>query len=128
MKTRITKTFDLTFEKAVARITEEMKKEGFGILTSIDVRDTLKNKINVEFKKYSILGACNPHFAHEALTSDDEAGLFLPCNVIVYEKGDKTVISIFNPDLMADCMHNKSLTRLSKEVKAKLEKALSSVS
>ena len=74
-----------SFEEAIELVTTELKKEGFGVLTEIDVKETLKNKIDVDFKKYKILGACNPHFAYKALQSEDKIGVFLPCNVIVEE-------------------------------------------
>lgn len=74
-----------TFEEAIEMVTVELKKEGFGVLTEIDVQVTLKKKIEVDFRKYVILGACNPHFAHQALLNEDKIGVFLPCNVIVQE-------------------------------------------
>ena len=73
------------FNEAIDQVTAELKKEGFGVLTEIDVKETLKKKIDVDFKKYKILGACNPHFAHKALQSEDKIGVFLPCNVVVEE-------------------------------------------
>lgn len=82
MQYGISKTVSLPYEKAVERITEELKKEGFGVLTTIDVRDTLKKKLDVDFKRYIILGACNPWFAHKVLQVDENIGLLLPCNVI----------------------------------------------
>ena len=88
------KSVDLSFEQTIEKVTEELKKEGFGVLTSIDVKETLKKKINVDFKKYTILGACNPPIAHKALLEEEELGLLLPCNIIVYEKDDKTVVSL----------------------------------
>ena len=80
------KKVKMAFEEAVVRITEELKKEGFGVLTEIDVKETLKKKLNVDFQQYKILGACNPLFAYEALQAEDKIGLMLPCNVIVQEK------------------------------------------
>jgi len=88
----------LSFEEAIARATEELKKDGFGVLTEIDVKNTLKQKIDLEFRRYTILGACNPHLASKALQAETEIGLLLPCNVIVYENDDKTTtISILSP-------------------------------
>lgn len=84
-KLGFSKIINLNYEAAIPRVTEELKKEGFGVLTEIDVKDTLKKKLGVEFRKYKILGACNPALAHQALTLETEIGLFLPCNVIVYE-------------------------------------------
>ena len=87
-----------SFDEAIEKVGEELKKEGFGILNEIDIKETLKKKIDVDFKKYKILGACHPHFAHKALLSEDKIGLFLPCNVVVeeHENGDVEV-SIVDP-------------------------------
>ena len=91
MKYGFAKTIDIAYEAAVSKVTEELKKEGFGVLTTIDVKDTLKKKLDVDFTRYVILGACNPPFAYQALQVEEEIGLLLPCNVIVYEKAGKTV-------------------------------------
>jgi len=80
MQYGFSKTLDLSFEQTIEKVTEELKKEGFGVLTTIDVKDTLKKKIDVDFKKYTILGACNPPIAHKALQTEEEIGLLLPCN------------------------------------------------
>lgn len=114
------KTIELSYEQAVEKVTEELKKEGFGVLTTIDVKDTLKKKIDVDFKKYVILGACNPSFAHKALQAEEEIGLILPCNVIVYEKGNKTGIGFFDPELMSQVIDNENLKNIAAEVKQKL--------
>jgi len=127
MKYGFSKTTDYSFEQAIEKVTEELKKEGFGILTTIDVKDTLKKKIDVDFKKYTILGACNPKLAHNALQVEEELGLLLPCNVIVYEKNDKTVISIFDPRIMTLVIDNPDMKRVAEEVKNKLEKVLAAV-
>lgn len=88
----------LSFDDAIARATEELKKDGFGVLTEIDVKDTLKKKIDLDFRRYKILGACNPHLASQALQAETEIGLLLPCNVIVYENDDQTAtISFLSP-------------------------------
>ena len=116
-----------SFEQAVDKVTEELKKEGFGVLTSIDVKDTLKKKINVDFKKYTILGACNPPLAHQALQVEEELGLLLPCNVVVYEKDEKTVISVFDPNVMAHLIDNPEMKPIAEEVKKKLQKVLAAV-
>jgi len=127
MKYGFSKTTDYSFEQAIEKVTEELKKEGFGILTTIDVKDTLKKKIDVDFKKYTILGACNPKLAHNALQVEEELGLLLPCNVIVYEKNDKTVISIFDPRIMTLVIDNPDMKPVAEEVKNKLEKVLAAV-
>lgn len=127
MQYGFSKTTDYNFEQAIDKVTEELKKEGFGVLTSIDVKDTLKKKINVDFKKYTILGACNPALAHQALLAEEELGLLLPCNVIVYEKNDKTVVSIFDPNVMAHLIDNPEMKFVAEEVKNKLQKVLEAV-
>ena len=127
MKYGFTKTTNYTFEQAIEKVTEELKKEGFGILSTIDVKDTLKKKIDVDFKKYTILGACNPKLAHGALQVEEELGLLLPCNVIVYEKNDKTVVSIFDPRVMTLVIENPEMKPVAEEVKNKLQRVLESV-
>ncbi len=127
MKYGFSKTVSLPYEQAIEKITEELKKEGFGILTEIDVQDTFKKKLNVDFKKYKILGACNPPVAHKALGIEEELGLLLPCNVIVYEKDGKTVVSVFNPLIMTRLIDNKELAAIAEEVKSKLLAALERV-
>jgi len=122
MQYGFSKTTDYSFEQAIEKVTEELKKEGFGVLTTINVKDTLKKKINVDFKNYTILGACNPPFAHQVLQAEEEIGLLLPCNVIVYEKDDKTVISIFDPMIMTEVIDNPKVKPVAEEVKKKLEK------
>jgi uncharacterized protein (DUF302 family) len=121
------KTVDLTFEDTINKVTEELKKEGFGVLTTIDVKDTLKNKIDVDFKKYTILGACNPPFAHKALLAEEEIGLLLPCNVIVYEKEGKSAVSFFDPSLMSKVVENETLHSIAEEVRGKLQKVFENV-
>ena len=127
MQYGFSKTTDYNFEQAIDKVTEELKKEGFGVLTSIDMKETLKKKINVDFKKYTILGACNPALAHQALLAEEELGLLLPCNVIVYEKNDKTVVSIFDPNVMAHLIDNPEMKFVAEEVKNKLQKVLEAV-
>ena len=121
------KTVDLSFEDTINKVTEELKKEGFGILTTIDVKDTLKNKIDVDFKKYTILGACNPPLAHKALQAEEEIGLLLPCNVIVYEKEGKSAVSVFDPSLMTKVVENENLNPIAEEVKEKLQRVFDSI-
>jgi uncharacterized protein (DUF302 family) len=121
------KTLDIPFEKAIEKVTSELKKEGFGVLTSIDVKETLKQKINVDFKNYTILGACNPPIAHKALQEEEELGLLLPCNVIVYEKDNKTNVSFFDPMVMTWVIDNDNMKPIASEVKEKLQKVLEAV-
>lgn len=127
MQYGFSKTTDYTFNQAIEKVTEELKNEGFGVLTTIDVKNTLKNKINVDFKNYTILGACNPPIAHKALQTEEELGLLLPCNVVVYEKDNKTVISIFDPMLMTQVIDNKNIVPIATEIKEKLQRVLEAV-
>jgi len=127
MQYGFSKTVDLSYEDLVEKVIGELKKEGFGILTEIDVKDTLKNKIDVDFKKYIILGACNPTLAHKALQTEEEIGLLLPCNVIVYEKDGKSVVSIFDPVLMTKIVSNENINPIADEVKEKLLRVFESV-
>ena len=127
MEYGFSKTIDLGFDEAISKVTDELKKEGFGVLTTIDVKDTLKKKINVDFKKYTILGACNPQIAHKALQTEEELGLLLPCNVIVYEKDNKTTISFFDPMIMTKLINNKKMEPIAKEVKEKLQRVFAGI-
>jgi uncharacterized protein (DUF302 family) len=127
MQYGFSKTTDYSFEQAIEKVTVELKKEGFGVLTTIDVKETLKNKINVDFKRYTILGACNPKLAHSALQVEEELGLLLPCNIIVYEKDEKTVVSIFDPIVMAKVVDNPNMKSVAEEVKIKLQKVLTAI-
>ena len=124
MQYGFSRVVEYAFEVAVARVTEELKKEGFGVLTTIDVKETLKQKLNVDFTKYIILGACNPPLAHRALQAEEEIGLLLPCNVIVYEKEGKTVVAAFDPMLMVSVIEKEEMRPIAAEVKRKLETVL----
>lgn len=121
------KTVDLSFEQAIEKVTNELKKEGFGVLTSIDVKDTLKKKLDVDFKNYTILGACNPPFAYKALLAEEDIGLLLPCNVTVYEKHGKTVVAAFDPMTMATLIDNPEIGAIASEIKTKLEHVIDSM-
>ncbi|MFC1538042.1 DUF302 domain-containing protein [Candidatus Latescibacterota bacterium] len=116
------KELNLPFENAVEKVTEELKKEGFGILTTIDIKAKLKEKLNIDFMKYVILGACNPPFAHKSLLAEENIGLLLPCNVIVYEKGDKTIVGIIKPLTAMGIIDNEELHEIAELVQAKLKK------
>ncbi len=118
----ISKNVGLPFEKAVERITEELKKEGFGVLTEIDVQDTLKKKLGVEFRKYRILGACNPPFAYKALQAEERIGLLLPCNVIVQERpGGGVEVAAIDPAASMQTVSNPALTDVAAQVREKLQ-------
>ncbi len=123
----ISKTVNLTYEQAIEKVTEELKKEGFGVLTTIDVKDTLKKKLNVDFTRYIILGACNPAFAYQTLSEEVNIGLLLPCNVIVYEKGNETIVSAFDPMAMTALVVNPKIQAVAIEVKQKLERVISAM-
>lgn len=127
MQYGFSKTFDMPYEQVIEKVTAELKKEGFGVLTSIDVKDTLKQKINVDFKKYAILGACNPPIAHRALQEEEDLGLLLPCNVVVYEKENKTRVSIFDPMVMTWIMENDNMKPIATEVQEKLQRVLKAI-
>jgi uncharacterized protein (DUF302 family) len=127
MQYGFSKTVAMPYEQVIEKVTAELKKEGFGVLTSIDVKETLKQKINVDFKKYAILGACNPPIAHRALQEEEELGLLLPCNVIVYEKGDRTCVSIFDPMVMTWIMENDNMKPIATEVQEKLQRVLKAI-
>jgi uncharacterized protein (DUF302 family) len=116
------KTLRMSFEEAVARVTEALKKDGFGIITEIDVKETLKKKLNVDFRKYRILGACNPPYAYKALQAEDKIGLMLPCNVIVQElPGGKVEVAAIDPVASMAAVKNTKLGEVGKEVSAKLK-------
>jgi uncharacterized protein (DUF302 family) len=114
----------VAFEEAVRRVTEALKVEGFGVLTEIDVRETLKKKLGVDFPRYLILGACNPALAHRALSADPYIGLLLPCNVIVMEAGDATTVSIADPRAMFRIVEKPEVATIADEAEAMLERAL----
>ncbi len=117
----INKELQLTFNEAVERVTEELKKEGFGVLTEIDVRETLKKKLNVDFRKYRIMGACNPPFAYQALQSEDKIGLMLPCNVIIQEAPDgKIEVAAIDPLASMQAIDNPKLKEIAQQVQQKL--------
>ena len=115
----------MTFDEAIDKVTEELKKEGFGILTEIDVKAALKKKINVDFKKYRILGACNPSFAHKALLAEDKIGLMLPCNVIAQEGEDGTVeVAAIDPVASMQSVKNENLGKIAAIVQLKIKQVI----
>jgi len=122
------KTLTTSFDAAVARVTDELKKEGFGILTEIDVKETLKKKLDVEFRKYRILGACNPPFAYQALQAEDKIGTMLPCNVIVQElEGGQVEVAAVDPIASMMAVKNPHLGDVAKQVQAKLKKVVANL-
>ncbi|CAN5369358.1 DUF302 domain-containing protein [soil metagenome] len=125
MNYHFSKTTDYDFETAIEKVTSELKKEGFGILTSIDLKETLKQKLNVEFKKYRILGACNPQFAYLALQAEDKIGTMLPCNVVVQEhENGKVEISAVDPVASMNAIKNDALGKVAEEIREKLKRVI----
>jgi uncharacterized protein (DUF302 family) len=119
---------DYLFEDALIKVTEELKKEGFGVLTEIDVKETLKKKLDVDFRKYKILGACNPPFAYEALQAEDNIGILLPCNIVVQEKENgKVYVSVVNPLESMQAVKNPELGEIAEEISKKLDAVLQSL-
>jgi uncharacterized protein (DUF302 family) len=119
------KTVTDDFDTAIERVTNELKKEGFGVLTQIDVQETLKKKLDVHFRKYLILGACNPTFAHEALIAEDKIGAMLPCNVIVQEHENGEVeISAVDPVASMMAVNNDALGHVATQVREKLNRVI----
>ncbi len=113
------------FDSAVEKVTAKLKEEGFGVLTEIDVKETLKKKLDVDFKKYKILGACNPPFAYKALQSEDKIGIMLPCNVVVEEHSDgKVEVSAVDPVASMQAIKNEKLGAVALEVRDKLKRVI----
>ena len=122
------KTLDVSFDEALSKVPEALKTEGFGVLTEIDVKQTLKKKLDVDFRRYTILGACNPPLAHKALQNDLFLGLLLPCNVVVYEDDNgKVAVSFINPKEMFKVVDNPDVQGIAEEVDAKMRRALDAV-
>lgn len=114
-----------SYEDAVARVTDALKEEGFGVLTEIDVKATMKEKLDKEFRRYVILGACNPPFAYRSLEADLDVGLLLPCNVIVYETDDKKAyVAAINPVLALEVIQSEKLRKIAEEVSGRLKRVV----
>lgn len=122
-------TVGLPYDEAVTRVREELAEEGFGVLTEIDVRATMKNKLDVDFRPYVILGACNPPLAHRALSAEPDIGALLPCNVVVYAAAEtgKSTITAMDPEAALALADNDALAPLAREVKDRLRRALARV-
>jgi uncharacterized protein (DUF302 family) len=122
------RTVEGSFEDAITKVTDELKKEGFGVLTEIDVKETLKKKLDVDFRKYRILGACHPSSAYKALQAEDKIGAMLPCNVIVQETPEGNIeVSAINPVASMQAVENPSLKPVAEEVQMKLKKVIESL-
>lgn len=125
----MTTTVKLPYESAVQRVRDALAGQGFGVLTEIDVRATLRKKLDVEFRPYVILGACNPPLAHRALTAERDIGLLLPCNVIVYagDRNDESVVAAIDPEVSLSRVGNEELRPLAADVKERLRRVLDAV-
>lgn len=122
------KTLEASFDESVGRVISALKREGFGILTDIDVKATLKKKLDVDFKEYRILGACNPPFAYQALQAEDKIGTMLPCNVIVQQRGAGQVeVAAIDPIASMKAVENPKLADVARQVQAKLKKVIDSL-
>jgi len=118
---------DVPYEQAIEKVTEALKDEGFGVLTEIDVKATLKKKLDADFRRYIILGACNPQLAHQALQTDLEIGLLLPCNAIVYEDGDGSAVALMDPLMMMQVSGHPQLEPLGREARERLDRVLAAL-
>ncbi len=128
MKYYFEKTLNCSFEEAVKRVTEELKKEGFGVLTEINIHEKLKEKLGVDFRKYRILGACNPAFAYKALQEEDKIGTMLPCNVIVQQISEtQTEVAAVDPMASMQSVENEKLASVANEVQQKLKHVIHNV-
>jgi uncharacterized protein (DUF302 family) len=121
------KTVDMPFDAAIERATEELAKRGFGVLTTIDVKATLKKKRDVDFQPYTILGACNPDFAHQALLAEGRIGVMLPCNVVVHERDGKVEVAAVDPIASMQAIENPALGEIAAQVRDLLREAVEAV-
>ncbi|RMH12386.1 MAG: DUF302 domain-containing protein [Gemmatimonadetes bacterium] len=125
---KLKKTVDLPFDEADARVRERLQEEGFGVLTEIDVKETLKKKLDVDFRRYRILGACNPPLAHQALSAETDIGLLLPCNVIVYEEDEgRSVVAALDPVTQLGVTGRDDIRPLAEEVRGRMERVLAAL-
>jgi uncharacterized protein (DUF302 family) len=122
-----TKELNIPFDETVTKVTEALKREGFSVLTTIDIQQKFKEKLGIDFQRYLILGACNPTFAHKAIVAEENIGLMLPCNILVYEKDRKTVLGVIKPSVAMKMIPNPELERNAQTVEAKLKSVFDSV-
>jgi uncharacterized protein (DUF302 family) len=122
-----TKEMDIPYGTVIEQVREALKNEGFGILTEIDVKEKMKEKLGLDMNKYIILGACNPANAYKAILAEENIGLMLPCNVIVYEKGSKTVLSVIRPTVAMQMIENSELQILAEAVEGQLKKSFDAI-
>ncbi len=118
------KHVNLPYEEAIERTKAALKTQGFGVLTEIDVKKTMKEKLDADFQPYVILGACNPPLAHKALTAEPEIGLLLPCNVVVHQDGDGSRVMVMDPEAALGIVKSSALEEVAREAKSRLQKAL----
>jgi len=119
------KKVDFSFEEAIKNVTDALKEKGFGILTEIDVKETFKKKLDVDFKSYKILGACNPSFAYKSLQQEEQIGLMLPCNIIVYTNdNDETIVAAVDPIASMKAVENEELAEIAKTVREMLKSVI----
>jgi uncharacterized protein (DUF302 family) len=121
------KTVSLGFDEAISRVTEALAKEGFGVLTEIDVKATLKKKLGIDVAPYRILGACNPQFAHQAIEFEPQIGALLPCNVVVREEKGKTRIDVMDPQAVLQLVERPEIEAIATEVRTRLERVLATL-
>jgi uncharacterized protein (DUF302 family) len=122
-----TKELNRSFDEAIDVTTKQLQQEGFGVLTRIDIHNKIKEKLGIDFKKYVILGACNPPYAHKALLAEENIGLLLPCNVILYEKDDKTILSIIKPTVAMNMVDNDALRDIAETIESKLKRVFDNI-
>jgi uncharacterized protein (DUF302 family) len=122
-----TKELDIPYATVIKLVREALKKEGFGVLTEIDVKEKMKEKLGLDMRKYIILGACSPTNAYKAILAEENIGLMLPCNVIVYEKGSKTVLSVVRPTVAMQMVDNVELQKIAEIVEGQLKKAFDAI-
>jgi uncharacterized protein (DUF302 family) len=127
MKFGFSRTVELPFDRAIERVTEELLKEGFGVLTKIDVQETFKKKLGADYPRYVILGACNPTFAYQALAVDEQIGLLLPCNVIVYDHEGATEVAAFDPRVITTLHDREEIEPIAREMAKRLERVIAKV-
>ncbi len=119
---------ELNFNETVEKVKENLRMEGFGVLTEIDVQKTFKQKLDIERNPYMILGDCNPHYAQKAIETEPDIGTLLPCNIVAYQNdNDETVVTAMNPETALNLVNNPELSTIAKEVKTKIEKALQKI-
>ena len=121
------KTVNMGFDQAVAAVTQALSKEGFGVLTEIDVQATLKKKLGIERAPYKILGACNPQFAAQALEAEPQIGALLPCNVVVREAGGKTIVEFMDPDAVLTLVGRPEVGKIAAEVRERLQRVMAAL-